>query len=296
MTKFNTIPVVFDQEAHTYTNTDTWQQYVGITSTLMARLFPDKYAGIPTEVLEKAAERGSIIHETIELVNTLGIVPSNVEAQNYIKLAKEYGLKHLASEWTVSDMEYYATNIDAIYEVEENVVDIADFKTTSKLDREYVSWQLSIGAFLLEKNNPHVKVRKLYAIWLRGEIAEIVEVNRRTDDEVLALMQADIEDKPYEYKPFFPDYISENEMALFVLGKKIKELTDEYEAIKADVLAKMEEQGDKSFDTGNVLITYVAPQKRESFDSKRFREENAEIYGKYMKMSETKPSLKLTLR
>lgn len=296
MTKLNSIPVQFDLATHTYTNIDTWKKYVGITSTLMERLFPDKYAGVSKELLSQRAAYGSFVHSDLELMESIGVQPSTEEGKNYLRLKEEHELRYLAGEHTVSDMEHYATNIDAIYEVEENVVDIADFKTTSKLDREYVSWQLSIGAFLLEKNNPHVKVRKLYAIWLRGEIAEIVEVNRRTDDEVLALMQADIEGKPYEYKPFFPDYISENEMALFVLGKKIKELTDEYEAIKADVLAKMEEQGDKSFDTGNVLITYVAPQKRESFDSKRFREENAEIYGKYMKMSETKPSLKLTLR
>lgn len=295
-TTLNSIPVVFNQEAHTYTNTETGESYKGITSTLIDKVFPDKYAAIPADILAKAAEHGSNVHADIELAESLGVPPATQEGKNYIKLAKENGLVYLASEYTVSDLEHFATNIDCIYDVEDGVVDIADFKTTSKLDRESVSWQLSICAYFLEKNNPEVKVRKLLAVWLRGDIAEVVEVYRRSNEGIEELINAYLNNKPFVNKPFFPDYISENETSLCALAKKIKEYTEEYEAIKAEVLAKMQEHGDKSFDTGNILITYVAPSSRESFDSKRFKEENAELYGKYMKASETKPSLKLTLR
>lgn len=296
MTTLNRIPVAFDQEAHTYTNIETGEMYKGITSTLIHRLNPNKYAGVSKEKMRESAEYGSNVHADIELVESLGIEPTTQEGKNYLKLAKENGLVYLASEHTVSDLKHYATNIDYIYDVEDGVVDIADFKTTSKLDRESVSWQLSICAYFLEKNNPDVKVRRLLGIWLRGDIAQVIEVNRRSDAEIETLIAADLNDEPFDNKPFFPDYISENEATLYALGKKIKELTDEYETLKADVLAKMQEHGDKSFDTGNILITYVAPSSRESFDSKKFKEENAELYGKYMKQSETKPSLKLTLR
>lgn len=294
MTQLNFIPVAFDQEAHTYTNTDTGEMYKGITSTLLRRLFPNKYDGIPEAILKKAAERGTLVHEDIELVDSLGVDPSTEEGKNYLKLKKKHNLNYLTGEWTVSDMQHYATNIDCIYEVEENVVDIADFKTTSKFDKESVAWQLSICATFLEMNNPHIKVRNMYGIWLRGDIAELIEVERVADVDLL--IQADINDEPFEYKSFFPDYIVQNETTLYVLGKKIKELTEQYEACKAEVLGKMAENGEKSFDTGAVLITYVAPSKRESFDSKAFKADNADLYGKYIKTSETKESLKVTLR
>lgn len=294
MTQLNFIPVVFDQEAHTYTNTDTGEMYKGITSTLLRRLFPNKYDGIPEAILKKAAERGTLVHEDIELADSLGVDPSTKEGENYLALKKKHNLNYLTGEWTVSDMQHYATNIDCIYEVEENVVDIADFKTTSKFDKESVAWQLSICAYFLEMNNPHIKVRNLYGIWLRGDIAELIEVERVAD--VGLLIQADINDEPFEYRSFFPDYIVQNETTLYVLGKKIKELTEQYEACKAEVLGKMAENGEKSFDTGSVLITYVAPSKRESFDSKAFKADNADLYGKYIKTSETKESLKVTLR
>ena len=296
MTKLNPIPVLFNQEQHTYTNTDTFEMYQGITSTLLHRLFPNKYDGIPKAILDNAASRGSIVHEDIELAESIGTTPSTQEGKNYLKLKEQHGLKFLQSEYTVSDLEHYATNIDAIYDVEENVVDIADYKTTSKFDRESVSWQLSICAYFLELNNPHVKVRKLFGIWLRGDIAQFIEVERHNETEVKALIEADVKDEAYDYSPAFPDYITENESSLYVLGKRIKELTEEYDAIKTEVLSKMIENNDKSSDTGRILITLVAPSMRESFDSKKFKAENAELYSQYTKVSQTKESLKLTLR
>lgn len=296
MTRLIPIPVLFDQEQHTYTNTLTGVKLKGITSTLLHRVFPDKYKGIPQHILENAAARGTRVHEEIELAETIGVEPTTPEAKAYLKLKAECGLKLIESEYTVSDLKNYATNLDGVYDVEENIVDIADYKTTSKLDKESLSWQLSIGAYLLERNNPHVKVRRLLGIWLRGEIAEIIEVERHTDSEVEALIEADINDIPFDWSPAFPDYITENETALCVLGRKIKELTEQYEAVKSEVLEKMVENNDKSFDTGNILITVIAPSTRETFDSKRFKAENEDIYNEYIKTTKTKESLKITLR
>ena len=180
--------------------------------------------------------------------------------------------------------------------MEENVVDIADFKTTQKFDKESVSWQLSICAHFLEKNNPHVRVRRLYGIWLRGDTAQVIEVGRKSGDEIRTLIEADLSDREFEYSPAFPDYITANEERLCWLGKRIGELTEEFNAIKAEVLEKMIEHNDKSFDTGNLLITVIAPSVRETFDSKRFKAEHEDLYGEYIKKSTTKESLKLTLR
>lgn len=296
MTTLNSIPVHFNQEEHTYLNTRTGKYLQGITSTLVHRVNPNKYAGIPDHILKAAAERGSKVHEEIELAETIGIEPSSQEGRNYLKLKEGYKLDFLQSEYTVSDLEHYATNIDAIYEVEENVVDIADYKTTSKFDKESVSWQLSICAHFLEMNNPHVKVRRLLGIWLRGDIADLIVVERKPDSEIEALIEADLGDTAFDYSPVFPDYITENEASLYALGKRISELTEEYNAIKAEVLEKMIEHKDKSFDTGDLLITVVAPTVRETFDSKRFKAEHADLYAGYLKQSTTKESLKLTLR
>lgn len=296
MTELRNIPVLFNQEEHTYLNTETGKMLQGITSTLVHRVNPNKYANIPKAILENAARRGSLVHEEIELVETIGIEPKSQEGKNYLRLKEQHGLNFLQSEYTVSDLEHYATNIDAIYDVEENIVDIADYKTTSKFDKESVSWQLSICAHFLEMNNPNVKVRKLLGIWLRDDIAQVIEVDRHSESEINALIEADLNDECFDYSPAFPDYIADNEMSLVFLGKRIAQLTEEYNAIKGEILQKMLENKDKSFDTGNVLITVIAASDSKTFDSKRFQKEHADLYENYIKTVHKNELLKVTLR
>lgn len=296
MTKLNQVPVRFDQESHTYTDERTGKQLNGITGTLIHRVFPDKYKDIPQSILANAAARGSNVHEDIELAEELGVVPTTEEGKNYLKLKEKYGIKFLESEYTVSDLEHYASQIDIIFDVEENIVDLADIKTTSKFDRESVSWQLSVYAFFFELNNPHVKVRNLYGVWLRGDISELIQVDRHTETEVKALIEADQKDIPFEYNPAFPDFITENEESLIALGKTIKRLQEEYDSIKSNLFEKMQESGEGSIDTGKVLYTITKASTRSTFNSKAFKKDHADMYEQYISTTEIGENIKITIR
>lgn len=296
MTKLNQVPVRFDQESHTYTDERTGKQLNGITGTLIHRVFPDKYKDIPQSILANAAARGSNVHEDIELAEELGVVPTTEEGKNYFKLKEKYGIKFLESEYTVSDLEHYASQIDIIFDVEENIVDLADIKTTSKFDRESVSWQLSVYAFFFELNNPHVKVRNLYGVWLRGDISELIQVDRHTETEVKALIEADQKDIPFENNPAFPDFITENEESLIALGKTIKRLQEEYDSIKSNLFEKMQESGEGSIDTGKVLYTITKASTRSTFNSKAFKKDHADMYEQYISTTEIGENIKITIR
>lgn len=299
--KLNKIPVQFFQEEHRYFNVETGVELQGITSTLIHRLFPDKYANIPQAVLQRAADKGTLVHEEIELTDSVGIEPTTPEAKNYVKIKQKHKLKYLTSEHTVSDLEHYATNIDSIYQVNKSTVDIADFKTTYKLDKESVSWQLSICAYFFELNNPDIKVRKLYAIWLRGEdIAELVEVERKTDEQVKELIKADINNEEIasttSADATINEYIESNEQRIIYLTNEIKRMQDELSSLKDDTLKLMIDNDVKSADTGKLLVTVVAPQQRSTFDTKRFKSDNEELYKQYIKTAQTSASLKITIR
>ena len=112
MINLNIVPVRFDQEAHTYTDERTGAMLSGVTGTLVHRVFPDKYKEIPQHILEQAAARGSHVHEDIELAEELGVVPTTEEGKNYLKLKKAHEMTFLESEYTVSDLEHYASQID----------------------------------------------------------------------------------------------------------------------------------------------------------------------------------------
>lgn len=186
--------VVFNEIEHTYTYLGS--RLTGVTSLLSRTIFRDKYSGIPKEVLAKAADYGHNIHEQIEMVDSMGVTSDTPAVQDYLRIRQENGLIPIANEHLISDEEYMASSIDVIYGVEGSdvYVDITDVKTTSKLDMEYLSWQLSIYAYLFERQNPHLRVRRLLAMWLPkpqyGRSA-LVEVLRKSKEAIDVLIKWD---------------------------------------------------------------------------------------------------------
>lgn len=79
----------------------------------------------------------------------------------------------------------------------EGEISLADIKTTYRIDKESLSWQLSIYAYLFERQNPGLKVRNLYGVWLRGDKSELIPVERRSDEEVMRLMECEVKGEKY---------------------------------------------------------------------------------------------------
>ena len=181
--------VVFSEENHTYFLGE--KQLKGITGMISRQLFPNKYKDIPEYILKRAAEKGSRIHGQCQFADVTGLPPESIEAINYIRERVNAGYKAFANEYTVSDNEYFASNIDCVWEKDEKI-SLVDIKTTASLDREYLSWQLSIYAYLFELQNPLIKVDKLFGIWLRGDKSELVEIERKPDAEVKRLLECEI--------------------------------------------------------------------------------------------------------
>lgn len=177
--------VVFNELDHSYTLNG--KRLSGVTSMLSRTLFRDKYKGISKEVLAKAADYGHNIHEQIELVDSLGVTSDTPAVQEYLRMKAELGLTTLEGEYLVSDEDMIASSIDIVF----SDLTLADIKTTSKLDMEYLSWQLSIYAYLFERQNPTLKVPRLLAIWLpksRYGRSMCVEVPRKAKETIEVLL------------------------------------------------------------------------------------------------------------
>lgn len=188
-------PVVFDEAAHTYTMPDG-AQLMGITGMLKRQLFPEKYSDVPLFVLEKAKERGHRIHKDIEDADKTGFMPETFEGQSYESLRESAAYDCIANEYTVSDEAVYASNIDCVWQSRiDDSIALVDIKATYDLDEEYVSWQLSIYAYLFELQNPTLKVSDLYACWLYKSDkrckTELVHVPRKSIDEVTLLLHCE---------------------------------------------------------------------------------------------------------
>jgi predicted phage-related endonuclease len=75
--------------------------------------------------------------------------------------------------------------------------------------------------------------------------------------------------------------------------KQIALLEKEIEPIREQIKAEMEKRGILALKLGEVNISYVAPTKRKTFDTRRFKAENADIYEQYTKESEVKSSIRI---
>ena len=119
----------------------------GITGMISRQLFPDKYKEVPEFVLKRAAEKGRRIHGQCQFVDCTGLPPESVEAENYLKERMNAGYKVVANEYTVSDNEYFASNIDCVWSKDERI-SIADIKTTYNLDKDCLLYtSFKDGAF-----------------------------------------------------------------------------------------------------------------------------------------------------
>lgn len=297
--------VRFDEQSHTYTISDG-RQLTGVTSIIKQVLFPDKYKGIPDAILAKAAERGTAIHNECEDVNLFGAGAlnenSSEEARNYHELLTREGITMIYSEYLVTDDEVVATMIDCI----DDKGNLYDIKTTSQLDIESLSWQLSFCDYLFTKQNIFLErpSSKLYGIWLRGSTAKLVEVERKEDEEIEQVIKAYLASEVITPKPI--EYSSPEEAALAKISEQeeaiieLKQMLDYHEAKKQESLnllkEKMEREGIKKLETPRLLVTLVADSTSSTFDSKRFKDEHPDLATQYLKQTTRKGYVKITLR
>ena len=291
MITLNQSPVIFNELDHTYTLTD--KSLNGVTSILNRQLFADKYSGISDEVLNKAAEYGKGVHESIELYDSLGIGEDEDAVKSYIKLCQKEGLTRLDNEYLISDNDYVASSIDVVFDD----CSLADIKTTSHLDEEYVSWQLSIYAYLFEKQNPDLQANRLLAIWLpkaRYGKPKVVEVPRKPVSEVIRLIEADKAGQQY-----VPSVASSTEITIandvvqevIRIERELKELKDKQTELREGLLKQMQDHNIKSFKTDGLSLTRKLATTKTSLDSKMLQEKYPEIYNECLKTSEVKESL-----
>ena len=77
------------------------------------------------------------------------------------------------------------------------------------------------------------------------------------------------------------------------MAKDIKAKEDE---LKKAILAEVESKGIIKLETDELTISYVASTDRETFDSKKLRADNPDLYDEYIRMSTVKSSIRIKLK
>lgn len=277
----------FDKERHRYFLGVA--ELSGITGFLKKLVFPDKYKDIPQWILDRAASNGTLIHESIELLDG-GFPPAEMsdELKSYQRIKKENNLTTVANEYIVTDKDHFASGIDLVLTNDKEEIILADIKTTSVLDKEYVSWQLSIYAYLFEMQNPRLKADKLFVIWLRGDKSEYAEVERIDTEIIKDLLQCEVDGKQFvnplaKPEADVPVAIKNAEYSVYTLVTQLKELNEKKKQLSEGLLKLMQENDVKSYKGQYITLSRKAAYTKKSIDSKKLEKKYPEVYAACIK-------------
>ena len=292
--------VRFDEEHHRYFLGE--KELSGITGTLIKKAFPDTYKGIPDAILAKAAERGSVVHQNLELFDTIcnsdvNIMPSVLpEVKDYNEMLISYGLHHVDSEYLVTDNENFASAIDKVLADDEGNIYLADIKTTATLHYDNVSLQLSIYAKWFEEQNPDLKVKEIVCMWFKNGHSKFQPLPRVSDEQIDELISAYLtDDADYQYKVEVPEQFSALEQEYRLITARIDAMKIVQDDLKEKIMKMMEDNKQKSIKTNIGSYSYVEATTKKVFDTKLFKDTEPEHYEYYLKETATKPSLRIKL-
>ncbi len=289
-------------------------ELTGVTTILHKVLFPNKYSGIDEETLRKAAQRGTDIHEAIQDYELDRKAREHEFLYDCEQCLVEW-LKKAPKRTTIRD-EYLVSNdidiaskVDLVQVDKDNRITLADIKTTTTFDAEYLSWQLSMYAYMFERMNKTLKVNRLVAYWFKRTGFEwnlsIVDVERKSDEQIEQLIEwwrngevhetALVEDKP-EFAPPMP--IVDVASVYADIDKQIEELSTKREEFRTRLMELMIQNNIEKFelDGGRMKVARIMATTRKSFDSARFREEHRELYDEYQRESIVKETIKITIK
>jgi hypothetical protein len=283
----------FIKENHTY-----WlgsKQLISVTQLLKKHGLASSYGNAPAEVLRLKAERGTLIHEEIERYIKHGELGFTSEQDDFIRLSSELGLKDMVAEEIVND-DLVAGTADLMAKGGAGSA-LVDFKTSISIDKEACRWQLS----LYERLSGHT-FDEFYVFHLCDN-SKYIPLERIPSEDVNKLLECERNGTIYQPRALIVsgDLLAAAkaaEQAVAVIETQKKEAEAIATELRNQLCALMAKQGIKSFETSDkaMLITYIEPTTKETIDSKRLKEEQPEIAGKYTKKSNIKGSVRITLR
>lgn len=270
--------VVFRETDHTY-----WlggKQLISVTRLLKKHGLATDYTGISEEVLEKAANKGTLVHKEIENYIKNGEVGFTSELSDFIDITAELGFTAEDSEIILPageipddkvDDYFYAGTADLIGKIGDGYA-LADLKTTAKVDKRAYAWQLALYERLCG-----VKFDKLYIFHL-GKNSKAIPIERISDAEVDRLLECERNGEIYSE----PGLVIANELLARAQEaelelKRAEEVKKEAEATAKEYRQKlyeaMQRQNVSSWETADksMLITCVAPSTKTSIDSTKLK-------------------------
>ena len=162
-------------------------------TTLLSRVYGDIYGAVNPELLKRAADYGTAVHDELQrwielrkIDADIPIITTYQEVNNYFSLVEDiYRIKPIMTEQVVvlyddSGLPASAGRFDLLCTVNGDLT-LADFKTTSVIHRKQVTAQLNLYLRAARQSgylasDPAEQPVKLAAIQLSGEKSKLLPI------------------------------------------------------------------------------------------------------------------------
>lgn len=286
--------IIFNSENHTYTNSETNKVLISTTQLLRKHHLSPNYDNVNKDLLKRNAEHGTLVHKELEDFAKTGEKGITDEFEEFYEYLKANDIKIVESEWVVAN-DIVAGTIDVVILLNGQYY-LCDYKTTSAKNIDSVSRQLSVYNNLQTKYN----IAGLILFHLTGKGLVIDFVKEKPKQEVEKLFECERKGELYKQEIA----LTNTELAeIEQVENKIVQLKTQLELankLKEDLIAKlvdiMEEQNIKKYESDTLTITYKAPYKKISVDTKLLKQENPDLVKKYEKETEVKASVLIKLK
>lgn len=147
--------------------------------TQMLRMkFGNKYRHVNEHVLQRASERGTAVHEAIEMWCRNGTESDLPELRHFKFLKMKYGFQVIDNEVPVilfdGDEPISAGRLDLVIQLESDT-GLADIKRTSVLDKEYLFYQLNLYRIAYQQCYG-TEIKFLRGVHLREDVRKFVQI------------------------------------------------------------------------------------------------------------------------
>lgn len=286
--------ITFDEKKHEYT-APTGQVIPSVTQ-ILGKVYGTGLENAPSYFVERAAEKGTAIHKSIEAYLKDGTQSYLLEFETWLKWFS-FSCEALGNYecekiiFATTPYGSFAGTLDLL--ANSIVYDWKTCKTATRQQRD--KWQKQLSFYIYALKQAGYKVSDTAEVVHLTDKVEEIKLNYLGDDFVEETMKLYAEGKQPEAQEL--QTISSKEIQTLedvLLQMKALELViDEY---RQKALEEMARRGILNIQIGKVKMTYVPGTIRQTFDSKAFKADEPELYEQYIKNTEVKPSLRITVK
>lgn len=292
--------VYFEPVSHSYL-LDGDELLIGVTSLMNKHGLSPDYSNVPKKVLENAAAEGTAIHNEIEAYYE-GRTALNTPLTEEIA---GLGLNFVSAEYLVSDNELTASSIDLVFKGQKKgEYDLVDIKTTQKMHRRSLEWQLGIYAYLFTLQNPGTTIGSCYCMHVdkkRRKLIGLVPIEPVSRDDVQDLLSCERDGLVYmdnREKDGVP-VLTDAELSAYIdaqatiaeMRENIKSLEAAFKEYDSKVLDYMEGRGLDELDTRGGTFKVVKAHTRSTVDSSLLEKKFPNAYALCRKETQVKSRL-----